>query len=144
MIDGSKRYRKPLLSEDEKSKADVATLSYDFSCRMIRLYRYLTEDAPYKEQVMSKQIYRSGTSIGANIHEAQKAHTKPDFLSKMVIACKEANETDYWLRLLHDNGYIDDCQFDSINRDMQRILGKIVAIVKTTTENIAKQQASRK
>lgn len=137
-IDGSKRYLKPLLSEEEKSKADIAMLSYDFSCRMIRLYRYLTEDSPCKEYVMSKQVYRSGTSIGANIHEAQKAQTKPDFLSKMAIASKEANETDYWLRLLHDNGYIDSNQFKSLDDDIKRLLRIIVSIVKTTKENINK------
>ena len=87
---------------------------------------------------MSKQVYRSGTSIGANIHEAQKAQTKPDFLSKMAIASKEANETDYWLRLLHDNGYIDSNQFKSLDDDIKRLLRIIVSIVKTTKENINK------
>ena len=144
MIDGSKRYRKPLLSEEEKRKVDIATLSYDFSCRMIRLYQYLTEDSSCKEYVMSKQIYRSGTSIGANIHEAENAHTKPDFLNKMAIASKEANETDYWLRLLRDNGYIDIDQFQSLNHDIQRLLRIIVSIVKTTKENIEESNTQRR
>ncbi len=133
--DGSKKYIRPLLSEEEKSKADIATLSYDFACRVIRLYRYLAHS---KESVMSKQVYRSGTSIGANIHEAQNAQSKPDFLSKMAIASKEANETDYWLRLLHDNGYIDSSQFKSLDNDIKRLLRIIVSIVKTTKENINK------
>ena len=85
---------------------------------------------------MSKQVYRSGTSIGANISEAQHAQSKADFLSKMTIASKEANETQYWLRLLHDNGYINHAMFKSINKDMERILYKIIAIVKSTKENL--------
>lgn len=88
------------------------------------------------EFIMSKQVYRSGTSIGANISEAQHAQSKADFLSKMTIASKEANETQYWLRLLHDNGYINDPMFTSINKDMERILYKIIAIVKSTKENL--------
>ena len=70
---------------------------------------------------MSKQVFRSGTSIGANIREAQHAQSDADFLSKMQISLKECNETDYWLQLLHDNGYLNDEQFDSINKDRVRI-----------------------
>lgn len=88
------------------------------------------------EFIMSKQVYRSGTSIGANISEAQHAQSKADFLSKMTIASKEANETQYWLRLLHDNGYMNDAMFTSINKNMERILYKIIAIVKSTKENL--------
>lgn len=82
----------PLMSEEAKSKANIQDLSYDFSCRIIRLYQYLTEDAEYKEYVMSKQVYRSGTSIGANVREGQHAQSDSDFLSKMSIAYKEADE----------------------------------------------------
>ena len=129
---------KPLMSEAEKDQADIYALSYDFACRIVRLYQYLT-DTPTQhvtEFVISKQILRSGTSIGANVSEAQHAQSKPDFLAKMTIASKEANETAYWLSLLHDNGYITDTQFDSVDNDMQRILRLIISIVKTTRQNI--------
>ena len=82
----------PLLTEEQKAAAGIQELSYDFSCRIIRLFQYLTEDSQYKEYTMSKQVYRSGTSIGANVTEAQHAQSDADFLSKMSIAYKEADE----------------------------------------------------
>ena len=119
----------PLMSEEEKKKAD-------FGCRITRLFQYLTEDAEYKEYVQSKQIYRSGTSIGANVRESKHAQSDADFLSKMSIAYKEADESDYWLNLLHDNGYLDDDQFNSLNKDMTRILKILTSIVKTLNEKV--------
>lgn len=98
----------PLMSEEAKQGASIHELSYDFGCRVTRLFQYLTEDADYKEYVQSKQIYRSGTSIGANVRESKHAQSDADFLSKMSIAYKEADETDFWLNLLHDNGYLRD------------------------------------
>ena len=86
----------PLLTEEDKQKAGIHELSYDFGCRMVRLYQYLTEDADYKEFEMSKQLYRSGTSVGANVRESKHAQSDADFLSKMSIAYKEADESDYW------------------------------------------------
>ena len=100
----------PLMTEETKATVSIHELSYDFACRITRLFQYLTEDAEYKEYVQSKQIYRSGTSIGANVRESKHAQSDADFLSKMSIAYKEADETDYWLNLLHDNGYLDDKQ----------------------------------
>ena len=120
-----------LMSEEEKSKAGIHELSYDFACRITRLFQYLTEDAEYKEFISSKQIYRSGTSVGANVRESKHAQSDADFLSKMSIAYKEADETDYWMNLLHDNGYLNDDQFGSLNHDMQRILKLLTSIVKT-------------
>ena len=87
---------------------------------------------------MSKQGFSSGTSIGANVREAQHAQSDADFLSKMQISLKECNETDYWLQLLHDNGYLNDVQFDSINKDRVRIHKLLNAIVSTTTRKIGK------
>ena len=81
-----------LMSEDAKATATIHELSYDFGCRITRLFQYLTEDAEYKEYVQSKQIYRSGTSIGANVRESKHAQSEADFLSKMSIAYKEADE----------------------------------------------------
>ena len=85
-----------LITEEEKQNAGIHELSYDFGCRITRLFQYLTEDSEYKEFVISKQIYRSGTSIGANVRESKHAQSDADFLSKMSIAYKEADETDFW------------------------------------------------
>ena len=120
-----------LMSEDAKATASIHELSYDFACRITRLFQYLTEDAEYKEYVQSKQIYRSGTSIGANVRESKHAQSDADFLSKMSIAYKEADETDFWLNLLHDNGYLDDKQFNSMENDITRLLKILTSIVKT-------------
>lgn len=121
----------PLMTEDAKQGASIHELSYDFACRITRLFQYLTEDAEYKEFVVSKQIYRSGTSVGANVRESKHAQSDADFLSKLSIAYKEADESDYWINLLHDNGYLDDTMFDSLNCDSQRILRVLTSIVKT-------------
>ena len=128
----------PLLTEEQKQDANIQDLAYDFACRIIRLYQYLIEDFIYKEYIISKQVFRSGTSIGANVREAQHAQSDADFLSKMQISLKECNETDYWLQLLHDNGYLNDVQFDSINSDRVRIHKLLNAIVSTTRRKIGK------
>ena len=128
----------PLMNEESKQDANIQDLTYDFSCRIIRLYQYLTEDTKYKERIMSKQLFRSGTSIGANIREAQHAQSDADFLSKMQISLKECNETEYWLQLLHDNGYLNDLQYNSINIDRVRIHKLLNSIVSTTRRKIGK------
>lgn len=128
-----------LMTEEEKKTAGIHELSYDFACRITRLFQYLTEDAEYKEFISSKQIYRSGTSIGANVRESKHAQSDADFLSKMSIAYKEADETDYWLNLLHDNGYIDETQFNSLNADSTRILKVLTSIVKTMRQKVGKE-----
>ena len=107
-----------------------------FGCRITRLFQYLTEDAEYKEFVQSKQIYKSGTSIGANVRESKHAQSDADFLSKMSIAYKEADETDYWLNLLHDNGYISESQYESLKVDIDRILKRLTSIVKTMNQKV--------
>ena len=127
-----------LLTEEEKQKADIQALSYDYACRIVRLFQYLTEGSETKEFVMSKQIYRSGTSIGANVREANHAQSDADFLNKMNIALKEADETDYWLNLLHDNGYISQSQFESLNTDGVRVLKCLTAIVKSLKSKLKK------
>ena len=125
-----------LMTEEEKSKAGIHELSYDFGCRITRLFQYLTEDSEYKEYIISKQIYRSGTSVGANVRESKHAQSDADFLSKMSIAYKEADETDYWLNLLHDNGYINESQFESLKKDLDRILKLLTSIVKTMNQKV--------
>lgn len=126
----------PLMTEEAKQGASIHELSYDFGCRITRLFQYLTEDAEYKEFVQSKQIYRSGTSIGANVRESKHAQSDADFLSKMSIAYKEADETDYWLNLLHDNGYINESQYESLKMDIDRILKLLTSIVKTKNKKV--------
>ena len=129
----------PLMTEDQKKDAGIHELSYDFGCRITRLFQYLTENAEYKEFVQSKQIYRSGTSIGANVRESKHAQSDADFLSKMSIAYKEADETDYWMNLLHDNGYLDETQFTSLSNDLTRILKLLTSIVKTMRQKVGKE-----
>ena len=121
----------PLMTEEAKQVASIHELSYDFGCRITRLFQYLTEDAQYKEYIQSKQIYRCGTSIGANVRESKHAQSEADFLSKMSIAYKEADETDFWLNMLHDNGYLNDDQYNSLDKDITRILKILTSIVKT-------------
>jgi four helix bundle protein len=108
----------------------VLEMSFEFAVRIVNLYKYLTGER--KEYVMSKQLLRCGTSIGANVTEAQRGQNKADFYAKMCIALKEANETQYWLRLLHRTEYLNTSHFDSINTDIQQMLGLLTAICKTT------------
>lgn len=103
--------------------------SKQFSLRIIKLYKYLREDK--KETILSRQILRSGTSIGANVKESTCAQSKPDFYNKLFIAFKEAAETEYWLELLHESDYIDDKSFDSIYADCQELLKLLSSITKT-------------
>lgn len=84
-----------------------------------------------REFILSKQLLRSGTSIGANIREAKRGQTKPDFYAKLNISLKEADETAYWLELLHESKYIDDTQFDSIYADCNELIALLVSITKT-------------
>ena len=102
--------------------------SFAFSVRIINLHRYLSKRKG--EYVVSKQICKSGTSIGANISEAQRAQSTADFVSKMKIALKEANETQYWLKLLCETKYITARQYDSLHNDLTEILKILTAICK--------------
>ena len=104
--------------------------SFEFAVRIVNLYKYLTRE--HKEYIMSKQLLRCGTSIGANISEAQKGQSKADFTAKMNIALKEANETDYWLKLLYRTDYLSKEQYDSIYSDIQELLGILTAICRTS------------
>ncbi len=108
----------------------VEDKSFDFAVRVVNLHKYLT--AEKNEFVMSKQLLRSGTSIGANVAEAQRAQTKPDFHTKMSIAVKEANETQYWIKLLHRTEYITDREFKSLNDNINEILSLLIAICKNS------------
>lgn len=114
----------------------VADKSYAFALRVIKLYKFLI--AEQKEYVLSKQILRSGTAIGALIKEAEHTQSKADFLNKMNIALKEANETEYWLMLLKDSNYIDDKSFDSIKPESSELIKLLASIVKSTKKNLGK------
>ncbi len=111
----------------------IASKSYTFALRIIKLYKYLV--AEEKEYVLSKQVLRSGTSIGALVKEAEHAQSKADFVHKMNIALKEANETEYWLMLLKDSGYIDENSFNSIHPENIELIKLLVSIVKTSRLN---------
>ena len=108
----------------------AAQKSYQFALKIISLYKLLAFEK--KEFVMSKQLLRSGTAIGALIKEAEHAQSKPDFLNKMNVALKEANETEYWLMLLKDSLYLSEKEFDSIHKDCNELICLLVSIVKTT------------
>jgi four helix bundle protein len=121
---------------DLKSKSLVGDKAYIFALRMVKAYQYLTQEQ--REFILSKQMLRSGTAVGALIKEAEHAQSKADFISKMNIALKEANETGYWLMLLKDSEYVDEKTFVSIYNDCEELIKMLVSIVKTSKENYAK------
>ena len=110
----------------------VKDKSKDFALRIIKLYKYLTITADNKEYVLSKQVLRSGTSVGANIKEALRGQSRPDFRAKMSIALKEASETEYWLELLHESEYLDESSYISIINDNIELIKMLTRIVKNT------------
>ena len=104
--------------------------SFNFAVRVVNLHKHLT--AEKKEFVLSKQLLRSGTSIGANLCEAQRGQSKADFNAKMNIALKEANESEYWIRLLHRTDYLTDEEYNSIEKDAKELIAILVSICKKT------------
>lgn len=113
---------------------NIYELSKAFAIRMVNLYNYLTENK--KEFVLSKQLLRSGTSIGANVFEGKNAQSRPDFTTKMNIALKEASESGYWIDLLHDTKYISDSEYDSLFADCKRIIAVLTKIVKADRKSV--------
>ena len=119
---------------NEKNKNNmIQDESKAFAIRIINLYKYLRENK--HEFVLSKQLLRSGTSIGANISESVFGQSDMDFISKLSIALKESNETRYWLELLHETNYLDDKQFISIYDDCEKIKATLINIINTTKKN---------
>ena len=106
--------------------------SFDFAIRIVRLYKYLSDKK--KEFVLSKQLLRSGTSIGANVAEAQQAQSKADFISKISIALKETTETKYWLRLLNATDFLSDIEIKTILADCVEIEKILTTILKSSKE----------
>lgn len=124
---------RPLMTEEEKSKAQILDLTYDFSCRIIRLYKFLNEGKLSKADrdiidALGRQLVRSATSINANMNEAQHPQSDADFLSKAAIALKEARESENWLRLLSDNGYLEPRASESLLLDCARINKILITI----------------
>ncbi|MBR1663160.1 MAG: four helix bundle protein [Ruminococcus sp.] len=108
----------------------IVIKSKRFAVRVVRLYQYLVNDK--KEYVLSKQLLRCGTSIGANVHEAIRGVSKADFKNKMAIALKEASETEYWLQLLYETDYLTEEQFLSINEDCSELNKILISIVRNS------------
>jgi four helix bundle protein len=121
--------------EKEMSDNIILDKSFEFGIRVVKLYKYLCDDK--KEYVLSKQLLRAGTSIGANINEAQAGQSKADFIAKMAIASKEARESKYWIDLLIKTDYLDinENHVKSLLNDIEEIIKLLTSIVKTSMEN---------
>ncbi|MDR6843830.1 four helix bundle protein [Flavobacterium granuli] len=115
-----------------KSDNVVQNKSYDFALRIVKVYRYLSQEK--KEFVLSKQLLRSGTSVGANIEEAIGGQSKADFFAKLTIAYKEARESKYWIRLLRDSDYLTIEQSDDLLKDVEELL-KIIGSIQKSIRN---------
>jgi four helix bundle protein len=112
-----------------KTNNVVKDKSFAFALRIVKMYQYLSEEK--REYVLSKQLLRSGTAIGALVREAEQAESKADFIHKMAIALKEANESDYWIELLFRSDYLDQKSYQSIQADLTKLLKLLTAIIKT-------------
>ena len=112
------------------SESIILGKSKAFAIRIINMYKHLT--STYKEFVLTKQVLRSGTSIGANVKEALQGQSKADFISKLNISLKEASETEYWLELLNKTDYISDKEFASIHKDCEELIKLLTSIIKTS------------
>ena len=115
------------------SESITENKSFQFAVRIVNLYKYLTKEK--NEYVLSKQLLKSGTSIGANVSEGERAQSKADFYAKMSIALKEANETYYWLKLLYETDYLTEKEFLSVEIDANELISLLVSICKTTQNN---------
>ena len=122
---------------DERNNI-IKDKSFAFAKRIVYLYKFLCEEK--HEYIMSKQLLRSGTSIGANVFESGRAISKKDFINKISISQKEADETLYWIELLHETDYLSDNQYGSIKDDCLEIIKILMAISKKATENIKNQK----
>lgn len=111
----------------------VKDKSFAFALRIVKCFQYLQNEQ--KEYVLSKQLLRSGTAIGALVREAEQAESKADFIHKLSIPLKETNETVYWLELLHQSEYLASPIFESIHHDCEELLKLLVSIIKTTKNN---------
>ena len=108
----------------------IGALTMDFAIRIVKFYKFLTEEK--KVYIISKQLLRSGTSIGANVSEGAYAQSRADFINKMNIALKEASESEYWITLLYKTEVIDQNSYESLINDVRKIIGTLVKIVKNS------------
>lgn len=115
------------------AKSVLKDKSYSFAVRIVRLAQYLQTEK--KEFVLSKQVLRSGTSIGAMVREAEFGQSKPDFINKLNIALKEANETEYWILLLKDTGYLEEPAYRSIADECTELIKMLISSIKTSKSN---------
>lgn len=111
----------------------VKNKSLEFALRIVKLFQYLSDTK--KEYVLSKQLLRSGTAIGALVRESEHAESKADFIHKLSIALKEANESDYWIELLYRAGYLVESEYQSLFSDLDEIIRLLVSIIKTSKAN---------
>ena len=111
----------------------IVSKSMDYAVRIVRLYQYLISEK--KEYFLSKQILKSGTSVGANVKEAERGQSKPDFISKMSIALKECSETEYWPELLYKTDYISEKLYSSLYADNQELLKILTSIINSSRRN---------
>ena len=111
----------------------IKNKSFDFALRIVKLYQYLSESK--KEVVLSKQLLRSGTSVGALVRESEHAESRADFIHKLSIALKEANESDYWIELLYRSDYLAESEYQSLFSDLDEIIRLLVSIIKTAKAN---------
>lgn len=118
------------------SSNPIKEKSYVFALGIVQFCRELQDKHEY---VLSKQLLKSGTSIGANVEEAQQGQSKQDFIAKLSISLKEAHETDYWLRLIFDSGLDDHLRVDSLREELNSIISLLTAIIKTSKQNAVKE-----
>lgn len=120
------------------AKNVLADKCISFAIRAVNCYKFLMNSK--NEFVMSKQMMRSGTSIGANVHEGIYAQSKADFISKLSVSLKEAGETSYWLTILHKTDYLDDTMYSSLKTDVDEIIRLLISSIKTTRRNVNKDK----
>ena len=123
------------MKNQDGKKADIQSRSFGFALGILDLYKFMKK---CNAKVLANQVLRSGTSIGANVEEAQAAQSKKDFIAKMTIASKEARETRYWLRLLSQSGYLDSYEDGkSLSLEVEEIIRMLTSIVKTAKERLS-------
>jgi len=110
----------------------VKEKSLAFAVRIVKMVKYLVKNTPYAEQPILSQILKSGTSIGANIREAEHAESREDFIHKLKVALKEANETEFWLEVLHETDYLDSQPYESLMEDCKELNKLLITIVRKT------------
>ncbi len=121
-----------IIGKESKKKNPLRDKSYAFAINIVRLSQGLVKEK--KEFVLSKQILRSGTSVGALIRESEFAASKADFINKLTVSLKEANETEYWLMLLYDTDYLDKQNFESLRTECKELIAMLVSSIKTSKE----------